>query len=170
MFTQRQTYLEKALLFAVLLLVTSAGQSAVLTDNLQTTATPPPPPPPPPPPTDSPLTTQLSNSSVEGPRVQFLHTPCGSDHDNFCSNGGQCVFPQDSVDPFCICTTSYSGHRCMLFTGETYILPENEQLIAIGFGVIMLIFFLAILIYCIALKRCRKSAPLIKSAPSEISV
>uniref|UniRef100_A0A3Q1F142 Epithelial mitogen homolog (mouse) n=1 Tax=Acanthochromis polyacanthus TaxID=80966 RepID=A0A3Q1F142_9TELE len=150
-----------ALLFAVLLLLTSAGHSDSAV--LQTTATPPLP-------SDSPLTTQLSNSSMEGPRVQFLHTPCGSDHDNFCSNGGQCVFPQDSVEPSCICTSSYGGPRCMFITEETYVLPEIEELIAIGFGVVMLIFFLAILIYCIALKRCRESAPLIKSAPSEISV
>uniref|UniRef100_A0A3P8T7G3 EGF-like domain-containing protein n=1 Tax=Amphiprion percula TaxID=161767 RepID=A0A3P8T7G3_AMPPE len=114
-----------ALLFAVLLLVTSAGQSAVLTDNLQTTATPPPPPP-----TDSPLTTQLIMiSKKNSPNATCWFVFSFGMHSRICPL-------------VCSCTTSYSGHRCMLFTGETYILPENEQLIAIGFGVIMLIFFL----------------------------
>ncbi|XP_008286353.1 epigen [Stegastes partitus] len=161
MFTQRQTYLERGLL-AVMLLLTTAGQCAVLTNSLQTTTTPPP--------SDSPLTTQLSNSTMEEPRVLHLHTPCGDGYESFCGNGGTCIFPQDSKKPSCICTSSYSGQRCMFFTEPMRTLPELEQLIGISFGVIMLVVLLGVLLYCCVRKRCMKSAPLIKSAPSEISV
>ncbi|XP_041644388.1 epigen [Cheilinus undulatus] len=164
MITQRQTNTGRALLSAaaVLLLLTSAGQSAVLSDILQTTETPSLP--------DMTVTTEINNSSVEGPRVLRSHRSCGSEHENYCENGGQCMYPQDSDKPFCICTSSYSGTRCLFFADNTRTKPELEQLIGIIFGVVMLIIALAILFYCFAYKRCVKSAPLIKSAPSESSV
>ncbi|XP_040898594.1 epigen [Toxotes jaculatrix] len=164
MFTLRQTYLEKACFSAaaVLLLLTTTGQSAVLTDSVQTTATPPV--------TNSSLTTQLNNSTVEEPLVLSLHRSCGSEHDKYCENGGECMYPQDSDKPFCICKSSYSGPRCLFFSEPTHTLPELEQVIGISFGAVMLIFILAIMIYCFTSRRCVKSAPLIKSAPSNISV
>ncbi|XP_023261833.1 epigen [Seriola lalandi dorsalis] len=164
MFAQRQTYLEKALhsAVAVLLLLTTAGQSAVVTDNLQTTATPLL--------SNASLTTELNNSSMDEPLVLRSHRSCGSEHENYCENGGECMYPQDSDKPFCICTSSYSGTRCLFFSDHTYSLPELEQLIGISFGVVMLIIILAIMIYCFAQRRCIKSPPLIKSAPSKTSV
>ncbi|XP_036955103.1 epigen [Acanthopagrus latus] len=165
MFTQRQTHLENALLSAVavlLLLLTPPGQSATLSDELQTTAAPTL--------SGTAPTTQPNNSSMEEPLVLRSHKPCGSEHANWCENGGTCMFPQDSDKPSCICTSSYTGHRCMFVSDLTHTLPESEQLIAISCGVAMLISVLAVIIYCCACKRCKKSAPLIKSAPSESSV
>ncbi|XP_042344405.1 epigen [Plectropomus leopardus] len=159
MFAQRQTYLENALL---LLLLTSAGQSAILTDNLQTTATSAL--------STSPLTTQLNNSTMEKPRVLRSHRPCRSEHANYCENGGECMYPQDTDEPSCICTSSFSGRRCLFVNAQTRSLPELEKVIGISFGVVMLIIVLVVIIYCFACKRCKKSAPLIKSALSEISV
>ncbi|XP_029296628.1 epigen isoform X2 [Cottoperca gobio] len=155
MFTQRQKYLENALLSVLLL--TTAGQSTMLT----TASTAP---------SNSSLTTQLSNSSMEKPRVLHSHGPCSSEHETYCENGGECMYPQDSDKPSCICTSSYIGPRCLFFNDRTRTLPELEQLIAISFGVAMLIFVLAIVIYCFVNKMCKKSTPLIKSAPSESSV
>ncbi|XP_040012041.1 epigen [Xiphias gladius] len=164
MFTQRQTCLEKALFSAVaaVILLTAAGQSAILADSIPTTAAPLL--------SNSSLTPQLNDSSAEEPRVLHLHRSCGSEHEKYCENGGECMYPQDSDKPFCICTSSYSGPRCLFINEPTRSRPELEQLIGISFGVVMLIFTLAIIIYCFAYKRCIKSAPLIKSAPSETSV
>ncbi|XP_026198951.1 epigen [Anabas testudineus] len=158
MFTQRQTYLRNGLLSSVaaLLLLTTAGQSAVLTNDLQTTVTAP--------------TTQPDNSTMETPVVLPLHRPCGGEHEKYCENGGKCMYPQDSDKPSCICTPLYSGPRCLFFSDQSHSEPELEKLIGISFGVAMLIMALAIIIYCYASKRCVKSAPLIKSAPSETSV
>ncbi|XP_047448236.1 epigen-like [Mugil cephalus] len=159
MTTQTQTYLEKAFLssVAVLLLLATVGQSAEVTTELQATATPPP--------TVSPM-----NNTTEQPRVLHLHKPCGSEHETFCANGGTCVYPQDNEKPFCICTSSFVGPRCMLTSEQTMVLPEFEKMIAVILAVVMLLLILAIVIYCLAYRRCVKSAPLIKSAPSEISV
>ncbi|XP_035514685.1 epigen-like [Morone saxatilis] len=164
MFTQRQTHLEMVFLSAVasLLLLTPAGQSAMLTDNLQTTAAPAL--------SNSTLTTQLNNSRMEELLIMHSRRPCGSADENFCVNGGECVYPQDDDKPSCICPPSYIGQRCMFFSEHTRSLPELEQLIAISFGIVMLIAVLAIIIYCIAYKKCIKSAPLIKSAPSKSPV
>nr|XP_046244002.1 epigen [Scatophagus argus] len=166
MFRQRQTQLEKAVLsaVAVLLLLTAAGQSAVLTDNPQTTAAPAL--------SNSAPTTQLSNSSMEEPEVLRSHRSCRAEHANYCENGGQCMYPQDSDKPSCICTHSYGGHRCLflIVSDHTTKPADTEQLIAICFGVVMLIFALIIIAFCLARKKCMKSAPLIKSAPSETSV
>ncbi|XP_072243039.1 epigen [Leuresthes tenuis] len=163
MFTQRRTYLEKAFLSAVtvLLLLTTDGQSAVLSNSPQTSTAPPV--------SNSSLTTQITGN-MEEPRVQRIHRSCGSEHSTYCGNGGQCMLPQDSEKPSCICTSSYSGPRCMHFSDRTYTPPELEEVIAISFGVIMVIFLVLIVIYCCAYKRCVKSAPLIKSASSETSV
>ncbi|XP_078107326.1 epigen [Sander vitreus] len=164
MVTQRQKCLENALLsaVAVLLLLTTAGQSAVLPNDLQTTATPAL--------LNSSLLTQLNNSSMGKPRVLGLHRSCRSEHLTYCENGGECMYPQDSDKPSCICTSSYSGPRCLFFNDRTRTLPELEQLIAIIFGVAMLLIVLAIIIFCFAYKRCIKWAPIIKPAPSELSV
>ncbi|CAN9512991.1 unnamed protein product [Ophioblennius macclurei] len=156
MFTQRQ--MEKVFLPAVaaLLLLTTACQSAVLT-----TASPSP--------SSSPATTQLGNSSLDGPKVQRSHISCGSAHDSFCANGGKCIYPQDSEKPFCICTSSYGGARCMLFMDSARSMPEGD-VIGIAVGILMLVGILAITIYCCVSRRCAKSTPLIKPAPSETSV
>uniref|UniRef100_A0A3B4WL32 Epithelial mitogen homolog (mouse) n=1 Tax=Seriola lalandi dorsalis TaxID=1841481 RepID=A0A3B4WL32_SERLL len=131
---------------AVLLLLTTAGQSAVVTDNLQTTATPLL--------SNASLTTELNNSKcLQWSLLLRSHRSCGSEHENYCENGGECMYPQDSDKPFCICTSSYSGTRCLFFSDHTYSLPELEQLIGISFGVVMLIIILAIMIYCFAQRR-----------------
>ncbi|XP_029367238.1 epigen [Echeneis naucrates] len=163
MFTHTQTSMTKTsyLAAAVLLLLTTTAQSAVLTNNLQTTANPL---------LDSALSTQLNNDSVEEPRVLRSHRSCGSEHENYCENGGECMYPQDNDKPFCICKNTYSGTRCHFFIESTRSLPELEQLIAICFGVVVLILFLAIIIFCFTRRKCIKSPPLIKSAPSETSV
>ncbi|KAM6943931.1 epigen-like [Lycodopsis pacificus] len=157
MFTQRQTYAEHALLsaMAALLLLTTTVQSAMLTNNLLTTATPAL--------WNSSLTTQLINGSTEEPQVLFSRRSCRSEHETFCENGGECMYPQDSDEPSCICKTSYSGRRCMFLNHRSYTLPELEQLLGISFGVAMLIIVLAFIIYCLANKRCIKSAPIKKS-------
>nr|XP_020449310.1 epigen-like [Monopterus albus] len=147
---------------ALLLLLTTAGQSTALTHSPQTTETPLL--------SNVLLTTQLNNSSMDSALVMHSHRPCRSEHENYCENGGECMYPQDNDKPFCICTSSYSGPRCLFFNGHTRSLPEIEQLIGISIGVVMLIFLLAIAIYCFAHQRCIKSAPLIKSAPSEMFV
>ncbi|KAM9391975.1 epigen-like [Pholidichthys leucotaenia] len=165
MSTQRQMYQEKArgCVAAVLLFLMTAGRPAVANDDRSTTETPL---------SNSSLTTQFSNSSVELPKVLRSHRPCGSEHDTYCSNGGMCMFPQDSDKPSCICKAFYSGRRCMIYADDTgsSTSPQLEKLIGIIIGVLMVIVVLAVLFYCFAYKRCIKSAPLIKSAPSESSV
>ncbi|XP_070820003.1 epigen-like [Chaetodon trifascialis] len=143
---------------AVLLLVTTVGQTA-MTDDLQTTPTPAL--------SNSVLTTELINSSVEEVRVLRSHRSCGSEYANYCENGGTCIYPQDTNKPFCNCTPPYKGHRCLFFdvTDNTRTKPEVEQLIAIGFGVAMFILVLAAITCCFVYKRCIKSAKLIKFAP-----
>ncbi|XP_053277717.1 epigen [Pleuronectes platessa] len=162
MFTQRPTNLERVILsaVAVLLLLTTTGQTAILTDNLQTTAAS----------LLSNTTTQLNTSSVEHPKVLRTFKSCDSKDEKYCENGGECMYPQDSDEPFCICSSSYSGPRCHFFSDTTHTLPEFEQMIGIIFGVAVLFLILAIVIYCFINRRCMKSAPLIKSAPSETSV
>uniref|UniRef100_A0A3Q3ICS1 EGF-like domain-containing protein n=1 Tax=Monopterus albus TaxID=43700 RepID=A0A3Q3ICS1_MONAL len=118
---------------ALLLLLTTAGQSTALTHSPQTTETP-----------------LLSNVFMDSALVMHSHRPCRSEHENYCENGGECMYPQDNDKPFCICTSSYSGPRCLFFNGHTRSLPEIEQLIGISIGVVMLIFLLAIAIYCFA--------------------
>ncbi|XP_019954717.2 epigen [Paralichthys olivaceus] len=162
MFPIRQTNLERVVLpaVAVLLLLTTAGQSAILTDDLQTTAAS----------LLSNTTTQLNASVVEYPRVLRSFRSCDSKDEKYCGNGGECIYPQDSNEPSCICKSSYSGARCLFFSEIVYTLPELERLIGISFGVVMLLLIMAIMIYCFINRRCMKSAPLIKSAPSETSV
>ncbi|KAK9523080.1 hypothetical protein VZT92_019507 [Zoarces viviparus] len=156
MFTQRQTYAEQALLsaMAALLLLTTTVQSAMLTNNLPITATPAL--------WNSSLTTQLINGSTAEPQVLLSTRSCRSEHETFCENGGECMYPQDSDEPACICKTSYSGRRCMFLNHRSHILPELEQLLGISFGVAMLVIVLAFIIYCLASKRCIKSAPIKK--------
>ncbi|XP_010788821.1 epigen [Notothenia coriiceps] len=163
MVTQRQKYLENALLSAVaVLLLATAGRCEMLTVTVETTATPVT--------LNSSPTTQLPNSSMEKPPVSHSQRPCQSQDENYCANGGECMLPQDSDKPACICKFSYSGPRCLFLTSPTYTLPELEKVIGVSFGAILIIFVLAIIFYCFARKRCRKSAPLLKSAASQSSV
>ncbi|XP_068422851.1 epigen [Clinocottus analis] len=143
---------------AALLLLTTTGQSAMPNDSLPTIITP------------ALSTPQLLNSSVEEPKVLPSHRSCRSEHENFCENGGECMYPQDSDEPSCICKSSYSGRRCLFWNDRAHTLPELEQLIGISFGVAVLVIVLAFIIYCLAHKRCIKSAPLKKFPLSELSV
>ncbi|XP_068560102.1 epigen-like [Cebidichthys violaceus] len=153
MLTHRQTYVENAILsaMAALLLLTPTVQPAMLTDSLPTTA--------PPALWNSSLSTQLLNGSVEEPHVLPSHRSCRSEHEAFCENGGECMYPQDSNEPSCICKTSYSGRRCMFMSHPSYTPRELEQLLGTVFGVAVLVIVLAFIIYCLAKKRCIKSAP-----------
>ncbi|KAG8011846.1 Proheparin-binding EGF-like growth factor, partial [Nibea albiflora] len=128
----------------VLLLLTTAGQCAMLTDDLQITATPDL--------SNSTLTPQMDTSTMEGPRVLRSHRPCSSEHANYCHNGGECMFPQDSVEPSCICTPAYNGPRCMYIVGHIKTAPQLEKMIGLTFGVIMFILVLAIVMYFLAYK------------------
>ncbi|XP_069563990.1 epigen [Brachyistius frenatus] len=159
MFTQRHAHLQTALLsaLAVQLLLTTAGQSAAVTSETTPLSN------------ASLDTTQLGNGGEEEPRVLHSHRSCGGEHDDYCGNDGKCMYPQDSDKPFCICTSSYGGPRCLLIQ-PALSLPEVERVIGITAGVFMLILLLAIITYCCACKRGTKSAPLIKSAPSATSV
>uniref|UniRef100_A0A1A7X118 Epigen n=1 Tax=Iconisemion striatum TaxID=60296 RepID=A0A1A7X118_9TELE len=163
MLTQRQTHLEKALLttVAALLLLTRTGQSAARTGSSLTSTAPPV--------TDSPLTAFL-NSTEEIPKAMHSHRGCGSNYSSYCMNGGECMHPQDNDRPFCNCRESFWGIRCEHDVVKTYTLDNMEPMIGIIFGAFMVLVFLAILLYCFAYKRCMKSTPLIKPAPSDISV
>nr|XP_040050807.1 epigen-like [Gasterosteus aculeatus aculeatus] len=156
MLTHRHNALLSAM--AALLLLTTTGQSAGLSDQLQTTGGPDP--------LTSRLTTQLTNSSTEEPRALLLSKACRTEDKDFCKNGGVCMYPQDSDKPSCICQSSYSGKRCMFIIGRTQTRIEWEKLIGIGFGVSVLILVLAFIIYCLASKRCIKSAPLKQISPA----
>ncbi|XP_075889469.1 epigen [Nelusetta ayraudi] len=161
MFTLGQTLLRRGLLSALaLLLLTTAGRSAVLTDHLQTTAAP----------ALSALTTELFNTTMEEPKVQRSYRPCGDEHTDYCKNDGQCIIPQDADKPACICTASYSGDRCLFVSDQTRTTGDVHEVIAITMGILMLALALAVIILCCVHKKCKKSAPLIKSAPSESSV
>ncbi|KAM9743517.1 uncharacterized protein ACNS7B_010997 isoform 1-T1 [Menidia menidia] len=167
MFTQGQTFLERAFLPAVtMLLVLTTARSAspaALSGSLRTTTAPPA--------SNLSLTTQITTTAnMEDPLVKRLHTPCATEYSAYCGNGGTCMIPQDSNKPSCICAPSHGGPRCLDFSEVTYSLPEMEEVIAITFGVIMVILILAVVISCCAYKRCVKSAPLIKSSSSETSV
>ncbi|XP_008334435.1 epigen [Cynoglossus semilaevis] len=160
MFTQRLARPDICFsaVMAALLLLTTSGQSATVNDTNNTTASPA-------------LTTQLSNSSAEEPLVLSFHRPCGDEHPSFCQNGGQCMFSQDSNKHFCICKSSYSGPRCLFLEPNLSRSQHNmEQLIGIVFSVLLVLLFLLFLLYCFAYRKCKKSASLIKSPPSETSV
>ncbi|KAF7665444.1 hypothetical protein LDENG_00143130 [Lucifuga dentata] len=173
MFTQRHTRIENAFLsaVAVLLLIVTAGQSATLSDNSQPTNTADLTNS-----TESSPTTHTNSSGMEEPLVQRrTHSPCPEKYADYCHNGGQCMFPQDNIEPSCICQSSYHGPRCLLFTIDGSHSPsKDEKIIGISVGVVMFVIVLAIIIiiiiYCCVHKRCRKSAPLIKPAASESSV
>ncbi|MEQ2207015.1 hypothetical protein XENOCAPTIV_005984 [Xenoophorus captivus] len=164
MFTQRQTYLRKVLTFTVtvLLLLATTGKSEVLNDSTLTTVSPSL--------SNSSLTDQAVNSSIGQPKVLLLVRPCGGENAQYCLNDGKCMHPQDSNRPFCICTPSHSGPRCQIFTDLIYIPSGVEKVIAIIFGVIMVLIVLALTICCFVKRRCVKSAPLIKAAASDTSV
>ncbi|KAL3062620.1 hypothetical protein OYC64_002428 [Pagothenia borchgrevinki] len=162
MVTQRQKYLNALLSAVAVLLLATAGRCEMLTVTVETTATPAT--------LNSSPTTQLPNSSMEKPPVSRLQRPCQSADENYCANGGECMLPQDSDKPACICKDSYTGQRCLFLISPTRTLRELEKVIGVSFGAILIIVVLAIIFYCFAHKRCRKSAQLIKSAPSETSV
>uniref|UniRef100_A0A3Q3WVR6 EGF-like domain-containing protein n=1 Tax=Mola mola TaxID=94237 RepID=A0A3Q3WVR6_MOLML len=111
----------------------------------------------------------LSAGSLEEPQVLRTYTSCGSEHMNYCSNGGKCIYPQDTEKLACICKAPYSGERCLFISDHTRSPAQLEQLIAICFGLIMFIFALAIIVCCCIYKKCEKSAPL-KSALADSSV
>ncbi|TNN66572.1 Epigen [Liparis tanakae] len=161
MFTQRLAHAEKALLsaMAALLLLTTTGQSAMPSNSLPTAETP-----------ALSATTLLVNGSMEVPTVLASHRSCMSEHEHFCENGGECMYPQDSDQPACICTPSYGGHRCQFWNPRSYTLPELEQLIGIIFGMALLVIALAFIVYCLAHRRCMKSATFKKLKLSELSV
>uniref|UniRef100_A0A8C5H1B0 Epigen-like n=1 Tax=Gouania willdenowi TaxID=441366 RepID=A0A8C5H1B0_GOUWI len=149
-----------ALLSAVvgLCLLINTGQSAVLTSAspLQNAI----------------LTTQTSDNTTGQLRTLHSNRSCREEHKYFCANGAICRYPQDSEKPFCICTSLYQGLRCMVpvIPHSSRTLPESQQVIAISIGIIIFLILLAIGIYICVSKKCVKSSPLIKSAPSETSV
>lgn len=44
----------------------------------------------------------LSAGSLEEPQVLRTYTSCGSEHMNYCSNGGKCIYPQDTEKLACM--------------------------------------------------------------------
>ncbi|XP_061623480.1 epigen [Phyllopteryx taeniolatus] len=144
--------LKKGVLSAFLLLLAASGQSA------QTTTNP----------------TQLENITIADPLLMSSHRPCGSQDQQFCLNGGTCVYPQDNTEPFCICKSGFSGNRCH-YDGEVnsvFCRSDHfiEHLIAISCVAAIFIFILVFIISCIVRKRCIKSAKQIKSVPCEVTV
>ncbi|XP_037536870.1 pro-neuregulin-4, membrane-bound isoform [Nematolebias whitei] len=163
--THRRTHLERKFLLAVMVLMvlTAAGQSADLVKTSPTSPTPH---------SNSSLITLLIKSSAVTPKVQLVRRPCGREHSNFCLHDGECVYPQDSSssNPSCICKETYTGKRCETYSSYISASFNTDQVIAIVFGVIMVVFFLGLLIFLFAYRRCRKSTPHIKLASSETSV
>ncbi|XP_029999995.1 epigen-like isoform X2 [Sphaeramia orbicularis] len=152
----RSTNLDKV---AVLVLLSTMGQCAVLTEDLQTTTGPDP--------TTSSTNTYTNNSSMDQPLVLRSHrSDCGDEHADFCANGGVCMYPQDSTEPSCICAPSFGGPRCMILSQLSHTHAEIEQVIGITFGVAMILLALFVTVYCCIQRRCVKSPPLIKSAPA----
>ncbi|KAM4745180.1 epigen-like [Anableps anableps] len=164
MFTQRQMYLKKPFAFTVtmLLLLATIGKSEVLSDSTLTTVLPSL--------FNSSLTDQIINSTMGQPKVQHLVSPCGEKNEEYCLNGGKCMYPQDSEQPSCVCKSSHSGPRCEIFTDLTYRPLSADKVIAIIFGLIMVFIVLALAICCFVKRRCVTSAPLIKAGVSETSV
>ncbi|RVE67976.1 hypothetical protein OJAV_G00087060 [Oryzias javanicus] len=157
MSTQRRKNVEMVLLSAgmILLLVLSPGRCAMLSTQSVTS----------PPVVNSSLYTQIENSSSVEPKVSSSHRPCDSKDETFCGNGGQCIYPQDSQKPACICKASFQGPRCMYpHDAVGHSAPELEKVIAIVCGVTMIIFTLMLVVYCCVRKSCTKSTPLLKSA------
>ncbi|XP_013867167.1 pro-neuregulin-4, membrane-bound isoform [Austrofundulus limnaeus] len=158
MFTLRKTHLERTLFHTlmVLLLLTTADLAKISSTDVS--------------PPDSNSTLSL-NSSMETPKVQFLHRPCGSEHSNYCLHEGKCVYPRDSNDtPSCICKDSYQGPRCETYSSSITGALNQDQLIGIILGVIMVALFLAVLISCYVYWRYRASSSMTKLVPSESSV
>ncbi|XP_024131681.1 protransforming growth factor alpha [Oryzias melastigma] len=156
MLTQRRKNVEMVLLSAgmILLLVITPGRCAMLSTQSVTS----------PPVVNSSLSPQTENSSSVEPEVSISHRPCHSKDEGFCGNGGQCIYPQDSQRPACICKASFAGQRCMYPIGSGgRSEPELEKVIAIVCGVAMIIFTLMLVVYCCVRKRCTKSTPLLKS-------
>uniref|UniRef100_A0A674NJU4 EGF-like domain-containing protein n=1 Tax=Takifugu rubripes TaxID=31033 RepID=A0A674NJU4_TAKRU len=91
--------------------------------------------------------------SVEGAKVVHPYAPCGSDYAHYCGNGGQCIFPQDTDKPSCICTSSFKGERCLFFSDHSRALPELEQLVAISVGLAMVVVTLVVVVCCVLRKR-----------------
>ncbi|XP_034026666.1 protransforming growth factor alpha [Thalassophryne amazonica] len=162
---QTQTYLTKVILSAAALFLFRATtvRSATPTAEPQSAATPTP--------SLSFATRQLDNSTMDKPRVLQSHRPCGSDHANYCHNGGQCMYPQDSDGPSCICAASYGGPRCM-FIVNTISQPKiyAEQLIGIVVGLALVVFALIFVICYCSWKKCIKSSKLIKPTLPESTV
>ncbi|XP_056138938.1 epigen [Lampris incognitus] len=120
--------------------------------------------------TEPSVLTQLINGTWEPPRALRMHRPCREEDLHYCGNDGQCVYPQDTESPSCICKPSFTGKRCMLITSGSQAAPDYEQVIGVGVGVALLFIILAaVFFYCLR-KRCMRSAQLIKSNGSENSV
>ncbi|KAK7934394.1 hypothetical protein WMY93_005290 [Mugilogobius chulae] len=112
--------------------------------------------------TNSSLSMHLNkSSSIE----KKSHRSCGSDNMHFCANGGRCIYYQNTDEPSCHCQFPYEGDRCLSISSHSYKESESEQLIGIIIGVFMVIFALAIIVYCCCVKRCVNSAPLKISSP-----
>ena len=48
------------------------------------------------------LSLSLSAGSLEEPRVLRTYTSCRGEHMNYCSNGGECIYPQDTEKLACM--------------------------------------------------------------------
>ncbi|XP_012721113.2 pro-epidermal growth factor [Fundulus heteroclitus] len=167
MFTQRCTYLSKALAFTVTvsLLLATAAKPEVLSDDTLATGSPSL--------SDLPLTDHTINSSIGEAEAQALIRPCGDENDKYCLHGGTCVLPQDSNQTSCHCKPSYSGQRCEILVdlANNFYQPFGaENVIGIICGVIMVLIVLGLAICCFVKRRRVKSAPLIKTTGSENSV
>uniref|UniRef100_A0A3B4VL27 Epiregulin n=1 Tax=Seriola dumerili TaxID=41447 RepID=A0A3B4VL27_SERDU len=116
---------------AVLLLLTTAGQSAVVTDNLQTTATPLL--------SNASLATELNNSSMDEPLVLKF--------DTYCLNNGQCMLLVDMNEHHCkYDPVGFYGPRC---AHPELVVQRmgDEQIIVTIFCVSLLIIGLAGVLY-----------------------
>ncbi|RXN18377.1 putative bifunctional methylenetetrahydrofolate dehydrogenase cyclohydrolase 2 [Labeo rohita] len=113
--------------------------------------------------------TTHSNGSEEEPRVLAVQRPCGPKHEGFCFNG-VCSYSSDLETPICRCNEMYSGVRCEHVIMDYKSLSSPEEIIGISCGVVLLLGFVIVLMYCCLQKRCQKSSPPYKNCGSENSV
>ncbi|XP_066514949.1 epigen [Hoplias malabaricus] len=103
-------------------------------------------------------TTWTTGLHTNEPPVLAMVSPCGSEHNGFCLNG-ICSFYLELNSPRCHCNPTFSGERCehVLLMISSGIQPE--EIVGICCGVLLLLGFISILIYCCYKKRCCKSPP-----------
>lgn len=145
---------------AVLLFLATAGQSVTPADGLHSTTTTTTLGPSP---SDLVPATQTVNDST--PRILSMHhVPCREEHANFCFNGGQCMYPQDTNSPSCWCKENYYGPRCTSVISKSTMETDYEKVV--GSCVAAVVFFVLLMVFLWWIHtRCVKKSPLKYDGP-----